>query len=147
MCVVDQPGKMIIILDHIWHKKLHYSCLLWSKKMVKDCLDSRIVKFYQTQIVGVADRCFKTITFLCYTSKRHLGRIHIMYFLISKEAFVTSLALVAIFLVDALANWRSSNWKVNHQRLTPLLTVNFRKTIICRKNRNTWHAIISLGFK
>ena len=64
--------------------------------MVKNYyFDIGVVKFYQTQILGVDDYCFKTIVILCHTSKRHLGRIHIMYFHILKETFVTIITLVA----------------------------------------------------
>ena len=55
------------------------------------------MKFYQTQILGLGDCSDKTIVILCHTSKRHLGKIHIMYFLILKENFVTILNLVGDF--------------------------------------------------
>ena len=62
-----------------------------------ECFDSRIVKFYQTQILGLDDCSSKTIVILCHTSKRQLGKIHIMYFLILKDNFVTILTLVGNF--------------------------------------------------
>ena len=63
----------------------HFSCVLLKKRMVKnDDFGSRIVKFYQTQLLGMDDGFSEIIVILCHTSKRHLQRIYIMYFLILK---------------------------------------------------------------
>ena len=73
-------------------------CVLCKKQMVKNnSFDSGIAKFYETQVPGVDDCCYKTIIILSHASKRHLERIHIICFLILKEIFVTILTLVANF--------------------------------------------------
>ena len=104
--MVDQWGKTIINSDRMTQKTLTIlyelaPLLSFMKKKKKEwqneCFDSRIVKFYQTQILGLDDCSSKTIVILCHTSKRHLGKIHIMYFLILKENFVSILTLVGNF--------------------------------------------------
>ena len=101
--LVDQWGKTIINSDHITQKTLIIlyelpPLLSFMKKKKKDwqneCFDSQIVKFYQTQTLGLDDCSSKTIVILCHTSKRHLRKTYIMYFLILKENFVTILNLV-----------------------------------------------------
>ena len=101
--MVDQWGKTIINSDRMTQKTLTIlyelaPLLSFMKKKKKEwqneCFDSRIGKFYQTQILGLDDCSSKTIVILCHTSKRHLRKIHIMYFLILKENFVTILNLV-----------------------------------------------------
>ena len=104
--MVDQWGKTIINSDHMTQKSLiilyelpQLLCFMKKKKKEwqNECFDNRIVKFYQTQILGLGDCSDKTIVILCHTSKRHLGKTHIMYFLILKENFVTILNLVGNF--------------------------------------------------
>ena len=102
--MVDQWGKTIINSDRMTQKTLTILyelppllCFMKKKEWQNECFDSRIVKFYQTQILGLVDCSSKTIVILCHTSKRHLGKIHIMHFLILKENFVSILTLVGNF--------------------------------------------------
>ena len=64
---------------------IHFSGVLLKKRMIKnDNFGSPIAKFYQPQLLGMDDGCSEIIVILCHTSKRHLQRIYIMYFLILK---------------------------------------------------------------
>ena len=100
--LVDQWGKTIINSDHITQKTLIIlyelppllSFMKKKKEWQNECFDIQIVKFYQRQILVLDDCSSKTIVILCHTSKRHLRKIHIMYFLVLKENFVTILNLV-----------------------------------------------------
>ena len=55
-------------------------CFFYIRQWLNDSLGHRILKFKQTQILGVADCCSKAIIALCHTSKKHLERIHIIYY-------------------------------------------------------------------
>ena len=61
-----------------------------------DYTDRRVVKFYLTQTLSVADSCSKAIIVFCHTSKS-TRKQNIMHFLISNEIFVTILSLVVNF--------------------------------------------------
>ena len=102
-------------------------CLYFIKRREwsNDYLDTWIVKLYQTQILGVADCRSKFIIIWCHTLKKHLGRIHIMYFLFWRRFLWQFLLCLPTLLVDALTKLKLSNSKVNYQQLTPRLTMTF----------------------
>ena len=62
-----------------------------------DYIDRRVVKFYLTQTLSVADSCSKAIIVFCHTSKSSREG-NIMHFLILNEIFVTINSLVVNFL-------------------------------------------------
>ena len=126
-----------------------YCCILWKKRMVKnDDFGSGIVKFYQTQILGVDDCCSKAIVISWHTSKRHLGRIHIIYFLILKETFVTILTSVANFFSWCFDKVKVIKFKGQSSTVNP--TVNrsaFLNNYLKKKQKYfILRAITSLSF-
>ena len=103
-------------------------CFIKRRKWSNDYLDTWIVKLYQTQILGVADCRSKSIIIWCHTSKKHLGRIHIIYFLYWRRflwQFLLFTFSLPTLLVDALTKLKLSNSKVNYQQLTARSTMTF----------------------
>ena len=123
-------------------------CVLCKKQMVKNnSFDGGIVKFYQTQVPGVGDCCSKTIIILSHASKRHLGRIHIICFLVLKETFVTILTLVANFFSWCFDQLKTIKFKDQPSTINPTVIRNpsLNKYLQKMQKQSTWHAIISLS--
>ena len=74
-----------------------YECVYKKRQWENDYIDRRVVKFYLTQTLSVADSCSKAIIVFCHTSKS-TRKQNIMHFLILNEIFVTILSLVVNFL-------------------------------------------------
>ena len=68
-----------------------------NRQWENDYIDRRVVKYYLTQTLGVADSCSKAIIVFCHTSKStRTGNI--MHLFILNEIFVTILSLGVNFL-------------------------------------------------
>ena len=58
-----------------------YECVYKKRQWENDYIDRRVVKFYLTQTLSVADSCSKAIIVFCHTSKS-TRKQNIKYFLI-----------------------------------------------------------------
>ena len=77
-----------------------------------------IVKFCQTQIMGVADCCSKAIILLCHTPKNTWEEYILCIFLFQWRYLLPLLIWLPVFLVNALTKSNSSNSNINCQQLT-----------------------------
>ena len=116
--VGDDWGQMTTYLDYNWKNVNIY---VWTSAMIMVCTsiecgnywyEGQIVKTKKLKMLGMV-RCSKVIIILCHISKKHSEKIHIMYFLISKEIFVNVLTLVANFLSWRFDKVKIINWKVD----------------------------------
>ena len=92
---------------------------------------------------------FQNHHFLCDTSRNHLRRIHIMYFVISKETFVAIRTLVAIFFSWYFHKVKIIKFKGQPATVNPTVNRNVSLNEYLLKNRKhfIWHAIMSLSFE